>query len=809
MRLADVTFLNVRVATVTGTIFSGGSSVTSASSVNTDTTNFNGILSTADTTTQAALDTIDDHTHLHNATTNLQGGISGEYYHLTSGQLTNATQLASGSTSGILSSTDWTDFDSKQDALTNPITGTGTSGQLAQFTGATSVIGVNKNSISHTSFSDIGSLTHSTIDGYLDQSVKTGGSPSFVRATLTQTSGTAPLTVSSDTLVTNLNADMVDGIHASSFATTSNKISDFAASTSAELAGKISDETGSGVIVYSQSPILITPNIGNATGDISGTAAKSTNLKGGNSTTLLGSIPYQSDADTTLLLSPNVTTTKKFLTMTGDATNGAAPTWDTVTYGDTGGAALSHTHGNITNAGKIGTASSLMVTTGADGTLTALSSGTISQYLRGDSTWQTLTSSQWTTATNDIYYTTGNIGIGTSDLDGTPAIGRLVIQGSTNDGTTNILVGRDSDNVNVFSVDTNGSAIIQGMTIGEGGGSVSSNTALGYRTLYNNTTGSLNTAVGNAALYLNTTGDYNVAVGATALFSNTEGTRNIAIGQEALYSNNTGVYNTAIGFCALRTNTGSLNVALGGNALYSNTTGANNTAVGTSSLYTNSVGGNNTAIGTSALFSNETGINNTAIGYDALNTNTTGANNTAIGYNAVGSSATVTNEITLGNSSVTTLRCQVTTITAISSDSRDKIDIENLTIGLEFIRKLKPVSFVYDMRSKYAQKDEKGKSLRDENGNYILSKNPDGSKKDNDTQVGFIAQDIIEAEDEFNCAWLGLSVRDNPEYLTATPGKVLMPLLKAVQELADKLDESRKEIDLLKKVIELSTKGEG
>jgi hypothetical protein len=213
-------------------------------------------------------------------------------------------------------------------------------------------------------------------------------------------------------------------------------------------------------------------------------------------------------------------------------------------------------------------------------------------------------------------------------------------------------------------------------------------------------------------------------------------------------------------------------------------------------------------MGAQALFSN-TGDYNTAIGYSALSTNTTGINNTAIGYDADGSSATVSNEITLGNSSVTTLRCQVTTITAISSDSRDKIDIENLTIGLEFIRKLKPVSFVYDMRSKYAQKDEKGKSLRDENGNYILSKNPDGSKKDNDTQVGFIAQDIIEAEDEFNCAWLGLSVRDNPEYLTATPGKVLMPLLKAVQELADKLDESRKEIDLLKKVIELSTKGEG
>jgi len=42
-------------------------------------------------------------------------------------------------------------------------------------------------------------------------------------------------------------------------ATTANKISDFAASTSAELAGKISDETGSGLLVFATSPALTTP----------------------------------------------------------------------------------------------------------------------------------------------------------------------------------------------------------------------------------------------------------------------------------------------------------------------------------------------------------------------------------------------------------------------------------------------------------------------------------------------------------------------------------------------------------------------
>ena len=65
---------------------------------------------------------------------------------------------------------------------------------------------------------------------------------------------------------------------------------------------------------------------------------------------------------------------------------------------------------------------------------------------------------------------TGNVGIGTVDLDGTPTIGRLVVKGTTNDGSTNILVGRDSDEVNQFYFDTNGGLI----TLGSGtfGGSL-------------------------------------------------------------------------------------------------------------------------------------------------------------------------------------------------------------------------------------------------------------------------------------------------------------------------------------------------
>lgn len=48
-------------------------------------------------------------------------------------------------------------------------------------------------------------------------------------------------------------------------ALTSNKISDFASVTSSELAGKVSDETGSGSLVFATSPSLTTPSLGAAT----------------------------------------------------------------------------------------------------------------------------------------------------------------------------------------------------------------------------------------------------------------------------------------------------------------------------------------------------------------------------------------------------------------------------------------------------------------------------------------------------------------------------------------------------------------
>ena len=70
-----------------------------------------------------------------------------------------------------------------------------------------------------------------------------------------------------------------------------------------------------------------TVDVFNNAGSLLITASKATNLAGGNSTTLLGSLPYQSNTDTTSFLSPNTTTSIRVLTQTGDGTNGAAPVW--------------------------------------------------------------------------------------------------------------------------------------------------------------------------------------------------------------------------------------------------------------------------------------------------------------------------------------------------------------------------------------------------------------------------------------------------------------------------------------------------
>jgi len=331
------------------------------------------------------------------------------------------------------------------------------------------------------------------------------------------------------------------------------------------------------------------------------------------------------------------------------------------------------------------------------------------------------------------------------------------------------------------------------------------NTAVGYQALFSNTTGVNNSAFGYQSLYSNISGKGNSAFGFRALKYATTATGNSAFGRSALSQCSGGARNSAFGYYSSGLITG--NPAFGGSgmdncsfgyrSLYFNNSGNNNTAVGKDALYYNKVSnqtaigyaalsgcttgnGGNTAVGSSAGSAITFGYRNTMIGNNAGSLGaaplTTGQNNTCLGNGAITSAATVSNEITLGDSNITSLRCNRTTITSLS-DFRDKTDINNVQVGLSFVEKLRPVTFKWDKREWYTDG------------------NRDGSKKDTITQIGFIAQELKALQESENATYLNLVYESNPDKLEATPGNLMVPLIKAVQELSDMVKQQRVEFN--------------
>ncbi len=231
---------------------------------------------------------------------------------------------------------------------------------------------------------------------------------------------------------------------------------------------------------------------------------------------------------------------------------------------------------------------------------------------------------------------------------GNTAIGPVALTSNTN-GTRNTANGYAAlgyNNSGSFNV-ASGTYALANNSIG------SNNTADGYQALFTNTTGSFNTASGSQALYANSIGRNNTAIGYQALAANDIGSSNTANGTQALYSNSSGIENTANGYQALYLNaTGNANTAGGSKALYFNNTGNNNTANGYYALYSNTTGNDNTASGMNALSSNMSGYFNSASGVSALYSNTTGIGNTAQGVFALLSNSTGTSNAAVGMESL-------------------------------------------------------------------------------------------------------------------------------------------------------------
>ncbi len=369
--------------------------------------------------------------------------------------------------------------------------------------------------------------------------------------------------------------------------------------------------------------------------------------------------------------------------------------------------------------------------------------------------------------------------------------------------------------------------------VGKGAGSSTasggySNVAIGRDALYANTLGSNNTAVGYNALYSNTQASNNIAVGAWALDSNTTGNSNVAFGVSALTANLVGIYNTAVGDTALGSNTGGqYNVAVGASALGANTNGDVNVAVGLNALrYTDADW--NTGIGHYALYSNTTGIENVALGTYAgytltsANANTTGSSNVFVGFGAgpgtptqltnaiaIGQRAIVSSNNTMalggvggyavsvgiGTSSVSSgVKLQVigdirvgTSGTngciqrwgggvltgACSSDLRLKKNIVSLRSVLSDFSKLNPVHYNWNEKAEH----ELGM---------------DGSMKN----LGLISQEVEKVFPE-------LVTVDDKGYKRVDFTALQFYSIKAIQEQQTQIQRQQKEIDELKRVVDL------
>jgi hypothetical protein len=181
-----------------------------------------------------------------------------------------------------------------------------------------------------------------------------------------------------------------------------------------------------------------------------------------------------------------------------------------------------------------------------------------------------------------------------------------------------------------------------------------SNSAVGFHSLYGNTTGYRNTATGSEALYSNSDGDYNAAYGYQALFHNSAGNNNVVSGTYALYNNTSGSGNTSMGRSSMYYNeTGNYNVAVGVRALYRNVANSGQVAIGDSALFnsgiSSAVAWENTAVGKKSLYFNTSGDYNTATGNEALYENVSGGSNSAFGRFALHSNSTGNHNTAMGS----------------------------------------------------------------------------------------------------------------------------------------------------------------
>ncbi len=319
------------------------------------------------------------------------------------------------------------------------------------------------------------------------------------------------------------------------------------------------------------------------------------------------------------------------------------------------------------------------------------------------------------------------------------------------------------------------------------------NTCVGWESMYDNNTGNYNTALGARTLYDNTNGSHNIAIAYQALSSNTSGSYNIGIGFRSLYDNTSGTYNVGVGMYTLQNNiSGIMNAAVGYNTLGANVYGHYNAGLGNYALYANNLGRGNAYVGYAAGYYNTSGYYNQGIGYYAGFYNRTGYYNVSVGfYNgpnatnldntaAFGTQTTTTasDQIRVGNNSITSIGGSVAWTNL--SDGRFKRNIRKDVKGLDFIMKLEPVTYNFDVKA-----IDKFLGIHSDT---VMWK----SKYDKETirYTGLIAQEVEKVANEVGFDFSGVDKPKNEgDYYGLRYSEFVMPLIKSVQEQQAQIEE--------------------
>ena len=357
--------------------------------------------------------------------------------------------------------------------------------------------------------------------------------------------------------------------------------------------------------------------------------------KGGTnqSTYTLGDTLYASAANTLSKLAGNTTTTKKFLTQTGDGVNSAAPGWNTLVIGDMpAGSTFTE---DATFSLKAGTS--------------ALLDNTTSQYniAIGNHAAENILGSG-TSGDNIAIGRNALLGASTFTANNNIAIGLNAFAGATT-ATNSIAIGINaldagttSSNTVAIGSNAGGAITTGGQITAIGSGALqtistnSNSTAVGYTSL-NVATGQLNTAIGTQSGLAISTGQGNTALGADSLLNQTVADFTTAVGHRAQNRMKPGAGtsgNTSVGYNSLL-----------GSATPANNTGIDNTAVGSSTGVVLTSADRCSMLGAGVFSGLSTGDDNTGIGYAAgTNTNslTTGSSNTFLGsQTGIGSAGAV------------------------------------------------------------------------------------------------------------------------------------------------------------------------